>query len=87
MMLEMITLAHLALSHISTGATSETARNITKQSNEGRRHMQSAYSLGLGVMGDFDELCKMIKQCRVENWDGHGAAPVTIETFLQTKMS
>ena len=84
MILEMITSAHLAFSHISTSATSETAQYIAEQSNEGRRRMQSAYSLGLGVMGDFDELCKMVKQCGVENWDGYGAAPVTLETFRQT---
>ncbi len=83
MMLEMITSAHLALSHISTSATSETAQYIDEQSNEGRRRMQSAYSLGFGVMGDFDELYKMVKQCSVENWDGYGAAPVTFETFRQ----
>lgn len=83
MMLEMITSAHFALSHISTRATSETAQYIAEQSNEGRRRMQSAYSLGLGVMGNFDELYKMIKQCGVENWDGYGAAPVTLKTFQQ----
>lgn len=83
MIAEMITSAHLAFSRISTDATSETAQYIAEQSNEGRRCMQSAYSLGLGVMGDFDELYKMVKQCSVENWDGYGATPVTLETFRQ----
>ena len=82
---EMTTLAHLAFSHISTDATGETAQYIAKQSNEGRCRMQSAYSLGLGVMGAVDELRIMVKQCSVENWDGYGAAPVTLETFRQAK--
>ncbi len=85
MMLEMITSAHLALSHVSTCATSETAQYIAKQSNEGRYRMQSADSLGLGVMADFDELYKIVEQCGVENWDGYGAAPVTPETSQRAK--
>ncbi|MEK7289055.1 MAG: hypothetical protein AAB067_02655 [Planctomycetota bacterium] len=83
MIAEMITSAHLAFSRISTDATGETAQYIAKQLNEGRRSMQSAHSLGLGVMGAVDALCEMVKQCDVENWDGYGAAPVTTKTFQQ----
>lgn len=83
--IEMVTYANLALSPISTRAASETARYITEQSNEERRRLQAAYSLGLGVMADFDELHTTAKQCGVANWDGYGASPVTYKTFLQAK--
>lgn len=85
MILEMIASANLALSPISTRAAGETARYIAEQSIEERRRLQSANSLGLGVMGDFDELHKTAKQCSTANWDGYEAAPVAYETFLQAK--
>lgn len=83
--IEMVTYANLALNPISTRAAGETARYIAEQSIGERRHLQSANSLGLGVMGGFDELYMTAKQCSVANWDGYGAAPVTHETFLQAK--
>jgi hypothetical protein len=85
MIIEMVTYANLALSPIQTRAGSETARYIAEQSNEERRRLQAAHSLGLGVMDDFDELYKTAKQCSVTNWDGYGAAPIAYETFLHAK--
>lgn len=83
--IEIMTYANIALSPISTRAASETARYITEQSIEERRRLQSANSLGLGMMDGFDELYMTAKQCSVENWDGYGAAPVSYKTFLQAK--
>ncbi|MBI4745270.1 MAG: hypothetical protein HY786_01685 [Deltaproteobacteria bacterium] len=83
--IEMVTYANFALSPVSTRAASETARYIAEQSIEERRRLQAAYSLGLGVMANFDELYKMVKQCSVANWDGYGAAPVPDRTGLHTK--
>lgn len=84
MIIEMVTCANFALSPLPTGAASETAHYIARQAKEERRSMQATYSLGLGAMG-VDELYKTVEQCSTANWDGYGAAPVTHETFLQTK--
>ncbi|MBI5307981.1 MAG: hypothetical protein HZB37_06555 [Planctomycetes bacterium] len=83
MIAEMITSAHLTFSHIYTDATGEMAQYVTKQSNEGRRSLQSARSLGLGVMDAFYEIFEVAEQCKAENWDGYGAAPITTATFQQ----
>lgn len=83
--MEFVTYANFALSPIATRAASETAQYIAKQSIGERRRLQTAYSLGLGVMADVNELYKIAKECSVENWDGYGAAPVIRETFLKAK--
>jgi hypothetical protein len=66
---------------VSTSGSSKTALYAVEQVEEGRRRLQTSYSLGLAGKGVFDELCEVADDCRLSNWDGYGAAPVTQETY------
>lgn len=81
MILGMAVYTNIALSPVSTRAASDTAQYVAVQSDKERRRMRATNSLGLGIMGDFTELYSTFKECSIENWDGHGAAPLTSETF------
>lgn len=64
-----------------TRGASDEARFIARQSEEGRRRLQEAHSLGLGADRAFEELFVVAKECRVQNWDGYGAQAITPEAF------
>ncbi len=80
MILEMTTAAFLFGAQ-PTRASSETARFIGQQSEYGRRRLQESYALGLVAKGVFEDLCRIMEQSGIANWDGYGAVPVTQETF------
>ncbi len=64
----------------TTSASSPAARYVAEQAENGRRHLQDSFSLGLG-QEVFDELCSIAGACAEPGWDGHGAAPVRRETY------
>lgn len=81
-----MTRATLDSSDLSYGAAptrgaSEEARFIAIQSDEGRRRLRDAQSLGLGADRAFEELFLVARECRIANWDGYGASPIAPETF------
>lgn len=81
MIIEMTTSALICYGAASTRATSDAARHVADQFQTGRRHLQNSVSFGLGEKGLLNELCAVAEECKVQNWDGQGAAPVTDETY------
>jgi hypothetical protein len=59
------------------------ARFIAKQSEEGRRRLREAHSIGLGAERAFEELFVVARECGTPNWDGYGAEAVQEETCWQ----
>lgn len=68
----------------SSGGTSQTARFIAKETQEGCKQLQESYILGQQGKGSFNELYQVFEGCRHPNWDGYGAAPVSVHTFRST---
>jgi len=64
-----------------THGASEEARFIANQSQEDRRRLREAHSLGLGADRTFEELFVVARECRTPNWDGYGASPIASQTF------
>jgi hypothetical protein len=71
------------LGFMTTGGASDTAYFIAEQAQKGRGHLQSSHSLGLGGKRALEDLIKVAEECSYANWDGHGADPITNETFWQ----
>jgi len=63
----------------TTPGSSETARFVAEQAEQGRRQLQSSYAIGLGAA--FNELCEVAEECGSANWDGYGAEPVSDEAY------
>lgn len=81
-----MTLATIDSPHFSYGAAptrgaSDEARFIATQSEEDRRRLRQAYSLGLDADRAFEELFVVARECRTANWDGYGAPAIAPETF------
>jgi hypothetical protein len=64
-----------------THGASEEARFIAKESQEGRRRLREAHSIGLGADRAFEELFVVARECRTPNWDGYGASSIASQTF------
>lgn len=71
----------LTLGAVTTQGASDAAQFVAAKAEQGRQHLQGSYFFGLGGRGVFDELYSMTIKCLVSNWDGYGAAPVTIEAY------
>ena len=71
------------LGFMTPGGASTTAYFIEEQVQEGRSHLQSSNSLGLGAERVLEDLIRVAKECSSANWDGYGAEPITNETFWQ----
>jgi len=71
------------LGFMTPGGASTTAYFIEEQVQEGRGHLQSSNSLGLGAERVLEDLIRVAKECSSADWDGYGAAPITNETFWQ----
>ncbi|CUQ66312.1 hypothetical protein [Candidatus Nitrospira inopinata] len=81
-----MTLATLDSPQLSYGAAptrgaGPEARFIAKQSEEGRRRLREAHSIGLGAERAFEELFVVARECETRNWDGHGATRVSAEAI------
>jgi hypothetical protein len=64
-------------------ATRQEAIQIATQIKDGVRYLQSAQSLGSKRTEAFNELCSAAEECKEANWDAHGAAPISNQTYLQ----
>src|SRR5437016_14217198 len=80
MLLEVAALTFMTLNVYSRGS-SATAQYVLAEADKGRRHLQDSYSLGLRRTGVLEELCAVVDERRDSNWDGYGAAPLTIEAY------
>lgn len=81
-----MTLATLDSPQLSYGAAptrgaGPEARFIAKQSEEGRRRLREAHSIGLGAERAFEELFVVARECGMPNWDGYGASSIAFQTF------
>ena len=66
---------------VTSGGASETAGFVARQIEQGRRQLRDSYTLGQQAMGSLNELYQVFDECREANWDGYGAAPVSVRTF------
>lgn len=64
-----------------TSGASETAGFVTCQLMKWRQQLQGSYALGQQAKGSFNELDRVFAECRQANWDGYGAAPISVRTF------
>ena len=64
-----------------THGASEEARFIAKESQEGRRRLREAHSIGLGADRAVEELFVVARECGTPNWDGYGASSIASQTF------
>ncbi|MDH4187094.1 MAG: hypothetical protein OEV08_08850 [Nitrospira sp.] len=83
MTLAMLESPQLSYGAVPTRGASTEARYIEKQSEEGRRRLREAHSIGLGVYRAFEELFVVARECGTQNWDGYGAQAVQEETSRQ----
>lgn len=81
MIIEMTATALLCYSAAATRANSDAARFVSDQIESGRRHLQASISFGMGGRHVFNELFAVAEECKIPNWDGQGAAPVSGESF------
>jgi hypothetical protein len=84
MILEMTATALIAFGGRTTAGASDAARFVACQAEQGRRQLQSSYSLGLHSRGIFEELAAAADAAREAGWDGYGADIVQPETFLHS---
>lgn len=66
---------------LNSGGTSESASFVAEQVQKWRQRLQDSYSLGQQAKGSLNELYRVYKECIQSNWDGYGAAPVSVRTF------
>jgi hypothetical protein len=69
-------------SGVLTPGFSKAARYVEDAAREGRRRLHASRSLGAAAW--LDELGNVWNECRVSDWDGFGAAPVSNETLRAT---
>lgn len=77
----MTELALRQFTSVTSRGASETAGFVAKQIEQWRRQLQDSYALGQQAKGSLNELYQVFDECRQANWDGYGAAPVSVRTF------
>lgn len=80
MIIELTAATLLRYGALSSRGTSDTAGFIAKQAQEGRQKWLNSYIFGQ-VMESVGELCQLFQDCRLPDWDGYGATPVSEDTF------
>lgn len=60
---------------------SDEAKYLARSTDAGRKRLQQSYALGLARTSVFDELVAVWEECREADWDGHGAMPVTQDSW------
>jgi len=81
MIAEMTTAALISYSPMMTRGASELAHFVAKQGAEGRRSLQETFYFGFNVREVFNELYTVAEECKLANWDGQGALPVSDESY------
>lgn len=67
----------------TTRGESDAARFVAEQARKTWQQVKSSHTFGAGVEGALDELSEIAETCAQPNWDGHSAAPISIETYRQ----
>lgn len=78
MIAEITAAALITCSPMGTRGASAEARFVDKQRAAGRRSLQNSNYFGLDDI--FDELLTLADQCKLPDWDGQGARPVSEES-------
>lgn len=60
---------------------SDEAMYLAHSRDEGRKRLQQSFALGLAGTAVFDELFAVWEECNKADWDGHGAMPVTQDSW------
>ena len=81
MLMEVTATAIISLGAVPTYGTSDTARFVASQVEQGRRLLQDSYAFGMRAKGVFGELSQTVEECSEPNWDGYGAQPVSDGTY------
>lgn len=81
MIIELTAATLLQYGALSSRGMSDIAGLIAKQAQEGRWKWLESYTFGEQVRASISELCQLFQDCRLPNWDGYGAAPVSADTF------
>lgn len=63
---------------VTSGGASETAGFVASKIGQSLRQLQDSYALGQHAKGSLNELYQVFEECRQANWDGYGAAPVSM---------
>jgi len=66
---------------VGTGGISNESRLLADQVARAREHVRESYVLGGAGNDAFRDLCTVAKDCRLPNWDGYGASPVSEQAF------
>lgn len=83
MILEAVTAAALGSTGIvGTSGSSEEARWLAEAIAKDRQRLRESHILGGAGNDAFRNLCMIVDECRLPNWDGHGALPVSAEAFM-----
>jgi hypothetical protein len=82
MILVMTATAFITFSGPTTAGASEAALFVASQAENGRRLLQSSYTLGFQRRSIFEDLCGAAEATRAAGWDGYGAEPVRSDTYL-----
>ncbi|NTW16996.1 MAG: hypothetical protein HGA41_06000 [Syntrophaceae bacterium] len=61
--------------------SSATARFVSQQTDEKLEHLRSSLAFGLDGRKAFDDLSLIFEECRVANWDGYDAEPVSEDAY------
>ena len=69
------------LAAVASGGASETAVFIAEEKQKSRQQLQDSYALGQLGKGSLNELYRIFAECHQANWDGYGAAPVSVLAF------
>lgn len=81
MIVEMTTAALISYSPMTTRGASDLAHFVAKQGADGRRSLRDSFYFGFNVREVFNELFAAAEECKLANWDGQGALPVSDESY------
>lgn len=65
---------------MASGGTSETARFVASKLEQPFQRLQDSHVLGQSIKGSLNELDRVFAECCQANWDGYGAAPISMRT-------
>jgi len=82
MILEAVAAAALGSTGIvGTAGASKEASAVALEIARDRQRLRESYTLGGGSDIAFRDLCSIVEECHMSNWDGYGALPITDRTF------
>lgn len=81
MIAEMTTAALICGCPMTSRGASDVAIFVAEQADAGRKSLQNSFYFGLSSREVINELFSVAEECKLENWDGQGALPVSDESY------